>query len=149
MVADWKLRRRSLRTCTSGASALEFAIFAPILCLGLLAMIDIGMSVALRMELDRNVRSGAQAAFTLDNPASIIEEIVELSAGGAAGLEVQVEQICFCRIDGVLTSHEDCSVSCLSGKEPSVFFQIRAERPYTGAFFGERAIVSDTRVQIR
>jgi pilus assembly protein CpaE len=149
MAAGRMSLRRGLRTCTRGASALEFAIFAPILCLGLLAMVDIGMSVALRMELDRNVRSGAQAAITLDNPAPIIETIVELSAGSPDDLTVSVAQTCFCRIDGVLEPHGDCQVRCVSGEEPAVFFAISAERPYTGAIFGRRTIVSDTRVQIR
>jgi pilus assembly protein CpaE len=149
MAVGPKSARRGLWACTRGVSALEFAIFAPMLCLGLLAMVDIGMSVALRMELDRNVRSGAQAAITLDNPAPIIETIVELSAGRPDDLTVRVEQACFCRIDGVLEPHGDCQVRCVSGEEPAVFFAISAERPYSGAIFGERTIVSDTRVQIR
>jgi pilus assembly protein CpaE len=157
MIVGRTLRRRSLRTCTSGASALEFAIFAPILCLGLLAMIDVGMSVALRMELDRNVRSGAQAAITLDNPAPIIEDIVKLSAGNHSDLKVRVAESCFCRIESGLISKTCGTGLCPplpqadleEEYEPLVFFEISATRPYTGPISKGRAIVSETRVQIR
>jgi pilus assembly protein CpaE len=152
MAVYW-LRQRAIANCEKGVSALEFAIFAPMLCLGLLAMIDVGMSVALRMELDRNVRSGAQAAITLDNPALLIEGIVELSAGNPDDLTVRVDQVCFCRIDGELRELKSCELFCYPDPdnevEPLVFFEISATRPYTGPIFKERTILSETRVQIR
>ncbi len=156
-MAILKSRGRKVAPCEKGVSALEFAIFAPILCIGLLAMIDVGMSVALRMELDRNVRSGAQAAIGLENPGPIIKDIVELSAGNPDDLKVQVAQTCFCRSETELTP-KTCgtglcpslpSAQLLAEYEPLVFFEIRAERPYTGAIFGKRTIVSETRAQVR
>jgi pilus assembly protein CpaE len=140
--------RPSLGACTKGVSALEFALFAPILCLGLLAMIDVGMSVALRMDLDRSVRSGAQAAITLDNPAPEIAAIIRISAGEPEDLHVDVDQTCFCRVEQALVA-TTCGLFCSTGEEPSVFFAITATRPYSGAIFGERTIASDTRVQVR
>jgi Flp pilus assembly protein TadG len=51
---------------TGGAAAVEFAIVAPLLLFGLIAMIDTGVMATTRMEMDRNVRAGAQAAMSLN-----------------------------------------------------------------------------------
>lgn len=135
---------RRLIACTGGASALEFALFAPMVILGLLVMTDLGISIGTRMELDRNVRAGAQAAMSLNNDEAGIEAIVLAAAGAPVDVDVDVTMSCVC---GASTAV--CDVTCVSGDAPSVFFQIRATRPQPGIILGERTIASETRVQIR
>ena len=134
---------RRLRADTRGVAAIEFAIGAPVLILGLLAMIDTGMAAATRMELDRNVRSGAQAAMSLNNDPDAIRTIVLASSGDLADLSVEVGLVCACGDEAA-----SCTVPCDSGEAPSVFFDIAAQRPFEGILV-DRVIHSQTRVQIR
>ncbi len=48
----------------TGVSAVEFAFFAPALCLSLVAMADIGAAVTERMAVNHILRSGAQQAMS-------------------------------------------------------------------------------------
>ena len=139
--------RRHLRDLPgdrNGASALEFALFAPLLVFGLLAMVDIGIGIGTRMELDRIVRSGAQAAISLNNDAAAIRLLVMASSATQTSLAVGVERVCSCA--EVAAS---CTALCSGGAAPSVYYGIEAERPYAGLLFGERPIVSSTRIKIR
>jgi pilus assembly protein CpaE len=135
---------RALARCTRGASALEFAFFAPVLCLALLMMVDAGMAVGARMELDRNVRAGAQAAMSLNNTPAGIDAIVRASAGAPADLAVQVARLCLCR-----SMAAACNIPCPSGEAPAIVFTIGATRPVSGILLGERLLASSTRVQVR
>ena len=126
-----------------GIAAVEFAIGAPVLIFGVLAMIDAGMAAATRMEIDRNVRSGAQAAMSLNNDPAAIRSIVLAAAGEPADLSVDVAKVCEC--EGAEAS---CTVPCDSGEAPSVFFDIAGQRPYAGILV-DLAINSRARVQIR
>ncbi|CAN5655797.1 hypothetical protein BH23PSE1_BH23PSE1_13240 [soil metagenome] len=135
---------RRLGCCERVAGAVGFALFALPLCFGLLMMVDLGLSTGTRMELDRNVRAGAQAAMSLNNDAAAIREVVRAASGDASGLDVAVDMDCAC---GAAAS--GCSALCAGGAAPSVFFAIRAARPYSGMLLGERTIASGARVQIR
>lgn len=127
-----------------GASALEFGIIAPMLVLGLMAMVDVGLGLGVRMELDRIVRAGAQAAISLNNDADAIEALVVASSGSPVDLSVEVERLCSCG-----DAAASCTAVCGSGDAPEVFYAIAAERPHAGLFFGERQVASQTRIKIR
>lgn len=127
-----------------GVSAVEFALVAPLLVFGLLAMVDVGMAIGERMELERNVRAGAQAAMSLNNNADAIRTIVLASASEPEGMTAAAAQRCLCL--GIIHS---CTTVCPDGLAPSVFFEISAARPVSGPIFGERDVVAATRVQIR
>jgi Flp pilus assembly protein TadG len=133
---------RRLLSCTKGAGMLEFALFAPMVALGLLVMTDIGIAIGTRMELDRNVRAGAQAAMSLNNNPDSIAGIVRTSS--TAPITVNVTEVCAC--GGAATV---CTAQCASGDPPSNFFEIRATRQQDGLILGTRTIRSETRVQIR
>jgi Flp pilus assembly protein TadG len=135
---------RRLSRDTRGASALEFAIGGPVLIFALLAMVDVGIAVGTRMELDRVVRSGAQAAMSLNNDATAIRAIALASTADAEGLGVDVAQQCRCA-----ALENACTALCADGSAPSVFFVIAAEREQPGIILGSRDIVSQTRVQLR
>jgi Flp pilus assembly protein TadG len=125
-------------------SSVELAVFAPLLILGLLAMVDVGVSFATRMEMDRNVRAGAQAAMSLNNDSNAIRGIVLASASDPQGMAVRVDMNCTC---GATTAA--CSVACAGGDAPSVFFSIIARRTVDGVILGNRTLESSTRIQIR
>jgi Flp pilus assembly protein TadG len=133
-----------LRDETAGIAATEFAFVAPVLLAGLLAMVDAGSATAIRMEMDRNIRAGAQAAMSLNNDAAAIETIVLASADDPQGMTVDVEMVCAC--SDVANA---CTAPCGSGAAPDVFFEITAERVYSGILLADKQLRSHTRVQIR
>ena len=106
-------------------------------------MIDTGMAAATRMELDRNIRSGAQAAMSLNNDPDAIRSDRARLGRRPADLTVEVAMVCACGDD-----EASCTVPCESGEAPSVYFDIAAERPFEGILV-DRVVHSQTRVQIR
>lgn len=134
---------RALLACRCGVSALEFALAAPLLCIGALLLVDVGMGVGARMELDRNLRAGVQAAMTLERSGEDIASIVRIAAGGALP-EVTVTEECQCG-----TQASACTRFCAPNVPPSVFFAIHARLDHPGPLSGEESIVSTARVQVR
>ena len=84
-----RLGAARLARCEAGVAAMEFALFAPMIIFGLLTMVDIGRAVTERMEMDRNVRAGAQAAMSLNNDLSSIEGIILASTEEPDNLTVR------------------------------------------------------------
>ncbi|MDN3721613.1 TadE/TadG family type IV pilus assembly protein [Roseibium salinum] len=79
-----------------GVAAVEMALVAPFLILGLLLMLDVGIAVKERMDLDHSTRSGAQAAMANVNEAQQIADLVTASTNGAPGVTVSVVKTCSC-----------------------------------------------------
>lgn len=134
---------RRLKDCEAGVSAIEFAFLAPVLIGGMLLMVDVGIAVGTRMEMDRNVRAGAQAAMSLNNSTASIEAIMLASAEEAAELGASVALACTCA-----GAAADCTTSCGSGEAPSVFIDVTATRDFSGLVLS-RQLASHSRVQIR
>ncbi len=128
----------------SGVSVVEFAIGAPLLIFALLMMVDVAGGITMRMDMDRSVRAGAQAAMSLINDTAIIRDLVLESAGDSDGLAVDVALNCRC--GSVATA---CTTACASGDEASVFIEIAATRRFSGMLFGDRELVSSTSLQVR
>jgi Flp pilus assembly pilin Flp len=135
---------RRLTRDERGVSAVEFAIIGPVLIFGMLAMVDIGLALGERMDMDRSVRAGAQAAMSLNNLEEGIETIVLASAGSPEGLSVDVTTTCECV--GVAVS---CGLPCTSGDAPSVFIGISASKTQPALLLPDMALRANTRVQIR
>jgi pilus assembly protein CpaE len=127
-----------------GASAVEFAIGGPMLILALLAMVDVGSAIGERMDMDRSIRAGAQAAMSLIGDPGVIQGIVEETATSTDGLGVSVDMVCSCAGIGA-----SCTSTCASGDEPSVEMQIAATQTYSGILFRNLALESSTNVSIR
>ena len=133
-----------LARCEAGVAATEFALFAPMIILGILMMVDIGGAIAERMEMDRNVRAGAQAAMSLNNDVSSIEGIILASTEEPENLTVDVNLQCLCS-----EASAACTTPCPDTTAPAVFVQISAVQTYEGIIMPERTLSSQTRVQIR
>ena len=135
---------RQMARCEAGVAATEFALFAPMIILGILMMVDIGGAIAERMEMDRNVRAGAQAAMSLNNDVSSIEGIILASTEEPENLTVDVNMQCLCS-----EASAACTTPCPDTTAPAVFVQISALQAYEGIIMPERTLSSQTRVQIR
>lgn len=135
---------RRLLADRSGVSVVEFAIGAPLLIVSLILMVDVAGAIATRMDMDRSVRAGAQAAMSLINDTDIIRDLVEESSGDPQGLTVGVALNCRCG-----AAAATCSVACVSGEEASVFIDISASRTFAGMLVGDTELVSSTSLQVR
>jgi Flp pilus assembly protein TadG len=141
-----KLSRR-FSGSESGVAAVEMGLVAPILLFALILMLDVGVAVAERMDLDRNVRAGVQAAMANINDPDDVLEVVVASLNGAQGVSVTVNKTCACG-----SSSTACTSWC-SAQEPreppSVFVNISAVKPYSGLWLPEIELKSRTHVQLR
>lgn len=136
----------------SGVAAIEMGIFAPIFVVGVVLMIDAGMAIGARMELDRNVRAGVQAAMSNVGEPDAIRGVIlaaadgskALSNSGSDALSVDVTKTCAC--GGAAAS---CTDWCSADVPPSVFINISARQEYSGLMLSALRLESRSHVQLR
>ena len=128
----------------SGNSALEFGLTAPLLIFALVMMLDIGIAVETRMEMDRNVRAGVQAAMSQINDPNAIRNLVLASTGGSENVSVNVNKTCSCG-----STATSCTTWCSAQEPPSVFVNISAIQTYSGLLLTTFQLESQTHVQLR
>jgi Flp pilus assembly protein TadG len=138
-----KLSRR-FSGSESGVAAVEMGLVAPILLFGLLLMLDVGVAVAERMDLDRNVRAGVQAAMAHINDPDAVKDVVVASLNGAQGVVVTVNKTCACG-----STSTACTSWCSAQEPPSVFVNISAVKDYSGLWLLPIELKSETHVQLR
>jgi Flp pilus assembly protein TadG len=139
-----RARLKFLAKEESGVAAVEMGLIAPLLAIALVLMLDVGIAVAERMELDRDVRAGAHMAMSQVNEPDAIKNIIVASAGGAQNLLVAVDKTCSC--GGAVVQ---CTSWCSAQEPPSVFINIRASKPHSGLIMPAFSVGSQTRVQLR
>lgn len=128
----------------SGTSAVEFGLTAPFLIIALVMMLDVGIAVETRMELDRNVRAGVQAAMSQINDPDAIRNLILTSTGGSENVSVNVNKTCSCG-----STATSCTSWCSAQEPPSVFVNISAIQPYSGLILPTFQLESETHVQLR
>ena len=126
--------RSSFRSDEAGASAIEFALLAPLLVLGCLATADIGLAVTQKMVIDQSLRAGAEGAMR-DLGQEKVRELVSTAATKKTGVistatsspSVTVARFCACP-DNVSTSVSCTSGTCSDSAKPAVVYRLSAER---------------------
>jgi len=154
--ARTKVRLAALLRDQRGVSAVEFALIAPILVGGLLSMVDIGLAVTERMNLDHVLRAGAQAAMAEQEKERILD-ILKATASehfmlAGSSVETSVEDpvvlsvSCLC--SGAGTSSEECTV-CAGSTQAHAYYQLSAWKLYNGIVFKGITLKADIEVQVR
>lgn len=132
----------------SGVAAAEFAIISPVFALAMLGMVDIGMAVNERMEMDRVLRAGVQEAMTGANDVAKIETAVQNANFSSRVNEsppmLSVHRTCFCS-----TVANSCNALCNDGAAPSVYFDLAAVQNMQTFLLPAMTIRTDMRVQVR
>lgn len=141
-----------------GSSAIEFAVGAPVLLIGLIIVTDIGLAVSERMQLDQSVRAGAEFAMNNVEDETTLEDMVKSAATGAYGDQlndvdsteiptVDVTKVCECPdAQGVAVS---CTDVCTGDLPPSVFYGFVASKAYQGIFIPDFTMATEMKVQVR
>lgn len=139
----WK-KLSSFANCIGGNATVELGITAPVLIVSLVFMLDVGLAVNTRMEMDRNVRAGVQAAMSQIHDLDAIKDMIRNSAGGSDAVTLDVSKVCSC--DGTATA---CTNWCSADEPPSVFINISAKQSYSGLMMPASVLESQTHVQLR
>lgn len=138
----------------SGASAVEFALIAPLIFFSLLAMVDVGFAVNDRMYVDQILRSGGQPAMR-DRGEAIVEETLKRAAckGGEtypnctniAKMTFAVDRYCVCPVTEV--TDPTCTDTCEI--RPQTFYKVSATKTYEGIFLPQFNFVPSKIVEVR
>jgi len=151
----------ALRADQRGASALEFALFAGILCFGLLNTADISIYIYKRMQVENATEMAVQAAWKACDPskgylpattscpalsAAITDAVQSTSLGSQVSFQAgSPSEGYYCLNNlgalqnvGAVTSKPpaDCSATGLSGQQPADYIQITTTYSYAPLFPG-------------
>lgn len=130
--------------CKKGVVAIEMALIAPVLLIGLILMLDVGAAIGTRMDLDRNVRAGAQAVMSHLTEPQTIKDLILASNDGDQEISVAVSKTCSCG-----TTAAACTSLCPLKEAPSVFMHIGVSAPFSGMMLPTFTLASETHVRIR
>lgn len=159
-MTDRRPARRALlarwRRSDGGASAVEFALVAPILAFVLLAGVDLALAISERMAMDHALRAGAQTALAQDPGDSGVLQVIRdtaeqnfPAADGGLDPEVALSATRFC----ACAEDPDYAVSCgtvCSGSTPTViFYRMTGDKTYAGWIMPAFEVDRTMQVQIR
>ena len=143
-------RRKRLVGDQRGASAVEFALFAPFLFFAGVGMIDVGLAIGERMALDRMLRGGAQSAMN-DPGADTVRAVIEASAPEdltpGTDFTLSVQRVCAC--PGASDVIIACTTVCGGSIAPAAYYQMAAERTYPGILLPDIGLTTSSEVQVR
>jgi Flp pilus assembly protein TadG len=117
-----------------GVAAVEFAILAPLLILMLIAMVDLGIGILRKMQVENAAHAGGQYAMLLGFNSSSIATAVS-SATSFTGITVSPAPTKFCgcpTTSGVTVT--DCSATCTGGSTAGSYVTVSAQAQYDTLF---------------
>lgn len=151
----------ALRSDQRGASALEFAIFAGILCFGLLNTADISIYIYKRMQVENATEMSVQAAWKTCDPSqsqlpatvncpNLTTAITRAAQSTTLGTNVTIQtgsptEAYYCLNSsgalqnvGAVTSPSpaDCTVTGLPSQQPADYIQVTTTYSYAPLFPG-------------
>lgn len=146
-----------------GASAIEFALVAPVLVLACLATVDVGLAIGQKMDIDQTLRAASEGAM-LDLGRDEVQDLAEAIAAenstvassgedesdqsSATDLEVTVDRFCACP-ESASTAVDCDSDSCVDSKTPYVFYRLTAEKEFASLFLPAIPISGSVLVQVK
>jgi pilus assembly protein CpaE len=139
-----------------GTSAVEFALFAPVLFFALVATVDVGLAEYERMTIDHILRAGAQSAMA-DQGQDQILKIVQNTASrnftlsnqttiNATALAVAVDRFCACPDSPAAVA---CTTTCTGLTPTFVYYRVSAAKIYSGMIMPAITMSPSVLVQVR
>ena len=115
---------------TTGAAAVEFGFMIPIFGLILISVIDIGLSVYRKMQVEQAAQVGAQYAMVHGFDASAISTAVT-SASNATAVTATPSPTKFCGcVTGSSISKVTCGATCAGGAIAGTYTTVSAQASY-------------------
>lgn len=145
------------RGCEDGVSAVEFALFAPILFFALVAAVDLGLAEYERMTLDHALRAGAQSAMADQGPDAVLKVVQNTASKNftladettqtAGAVSIAVRRFCACAENTAV--EVACSTTC-SGSAPTfVYYRLSGTKIYDGMIMPDITLSPAVQVQVR
>jgi pilus assembly protein CpaE len=109
-----------------GVAAVEFALFAPILAMSLVFLVDLGNYAIQRTDMESALRSGVQYFMNGGSDLDKAKSVVLASwTSKPANATVTVEKFCMCA-----NAEHACTSTCNDGSYPLSYSRIRAVAQY-------------------
>lgn len=142
-------RLRTVRRAEGGVAALEFALFAPILFVSLLSMVDIGFALHERMTIDHILRAGAQTAMQGGNEAAVEKMLNTTAAKNFTADEVVFDAVRYCACAEAPGVEVACSTTCAGPSATSIYYRLTGTKSYDGIFLPTMTLAPSVEVQLR
>ena len=145
-----------------GASSVEFALLAPVLCFALLGAVDLGTAISERIAMSQILRSGAQVA--MEDPGE--DDVQQLMRSAASAnfetpaeegetdqsvvsdpLEIEVDRFCACP-DAPETA-VTCSTICTGTVPTFIYYNMSAAKDFSGVILRGMSLNAAAQVQVR
>jgi Flp pilus assembly protein TadG len=127
---------KSLFCAKSGASAVEFAMAAPILMGLLVPVADLGIAFAQRQQVQLAVQAGAQYAsfhpWHQNSATDIANAVRAASPLSSISVTPAPYQVCGCPNGSAVTSMT-CGATCANGQTAGYYVVVTAQAAYTPA----------------
>ena len=123
-------RLAALLDAREGNAVVEFSIAAPVLTVILVPLIDIGMAVYQKMQVQDAAQAGAQYAMAHGWNSSSIQNAVTSATALAVSATPAPSKTCGCP-DGSSVSAATCGSTCSDGKTAGVYVTVGAQVTYT------------------
>ena len=115
----------------SGAAAIEFAILGAVLCLMVVAIVDLGMGFYSNMQVQTSAQAGAEYAVVHGFNSSAISNTVT-NATPISGISASPvpQQFCACTA-GTGISTANCGSTCANGMTAGTYVSVSASYTYS------------------
>lgn len=134
---------RSFRRSEQGVAAVEFALIAPVLAVGIIGLADVADLGFQRTQMHTALRSGAQYFMAGGTNPDAAEEVIKKSWKRMPP-DAVVEASLSCTCAGVAAS---CTTLCADGSYPNVFYHIEATANLGNVFGIPTTIDEDVRAR--
>jgi Flp pilus assembly protein TadG len=128
--------RRALSRFTAGADgvrgalSIEFAVIAPTLVLMLIGVLDLGMGIYRKMQVQNAAQAGAAYAVLHGFTSSSIESAVTSATSFGVSASPAPSEFCGCASSGGVTA-ATCGSTCSGGSSPGTYVTVSAQGTYT------------------
>jgi len=136
-----------------GVSAVEFALFAPILFFSLLVMVDVGFAIYERMTIDHVLRAGAQEAMNDPGKVRVLAVLDATAAESFLPADVPIFKVndlydprCECPDNE--GEYVTCATTCSGPTATSIYYNLEGTKTYEGIFMSID-LASSVEVQVR
>jgi Flp pilus assembly protein TadG len=123
-------RLAALRDAREGNAVVEFSIAAPVLAVIFVPLIDIGMAVYQKMQVQDAAQAGAQYAMAHGWNSSSIQTAVTSATGLSVSASPAPSKSCGCP-DGSSVSAATCGSTCSDGQTAGTYVTVGAQVTYT------------------
>ena len=143
------------RRSEAGVSAVEFALFAPILFFALVAAVDVGLAEYERMTIDHVLRAGAQSAVVDQGQVQVLKVVQNTASKNFVlsntvspdALTVSVNRFCACPENA--STAIACPATCAGSAPTFIYYTLRGTKIHNGMIMPAVTLSPSVQVQAR